>query len=69
MREAETEGKIKGAARFGLPSQSARGLGAALRLQPPVPRRHAMSQRAGRWRVPLSTHCATLRRSFCHGFA
>lgn len=69
MQEAETEGKIKGLARLGLPSQSARGLGAAPRLRPAVPRRHAMSRDAGLLRVPLPIHCAMLRWSWCHGFA
>lgn len=41
MREAETEGKIKGAARLGLPSQSARGFDAARHLAVPVPRRQS----------------------------
>jgi len=69
MREAETEGKIKGAARLGLPSRSARGLGAAPRLRPPVLRKHAMLCEAGLRRVPLPIHCAMLRRGLCHGFA
>lgn len=69
MRKAETEGKIKGAARFGLRSQSARGLAAAPCLRSPVPRRHATPQRAGFWRVPRPIHHAMLHRSLCHGFA
>lgn len=68
-REAETEGKIKEAARLSLPSQSARGLGAAPRLRPAVPRRHAMSRGAWLLRVPLPLHCAMLRWSWGHGFA
>lgn len=69
MREAETEGKIKGVARLGLPSQSARGLGTAPHLRPSVPRKHAMPYGARVLRVPLPIHCAMLRWGLCHGFA
>lgn len=69
MRKAETEGKIKEAARLSLPSQSARGLEEAPCPWPPVPRRPAVPCGACVRRVLLLTHFATLRQSYCHGFA
>lgn len=69
MREAETEGKIKGAARMRSPSQSARGLRAAPRWQRWVLRGHAMPHRADFCRVPPWICCAMPCWSLCHGFA
>jgi hypothetical protein len=69
MREAETEGKIKGAARLRLPIQSARGVGAARRLAVPVPRRHATRFAAKRVCVPSALPCVVLRWSLRHGLA
>lgn len=69
MREAETEGKIKGAARLGLISQSARGLRAAPRWQRWVLRRHVIPHGFIVCRVPLCICCAMPRWSLCHGFA
>lgn len=68
-REAETEGKIKGAARLRLPIQSARGVGAARRLAVPVPRRHATRFAAKRVCVPSALPCVVLRWSLRHGLA
>jgi len=67
MREAKTEGKIKGLARLGPPSQSARGFGAARRARPGVLSRHAKSDSCKLCCVPSSIHCASLRWSLRHG--
>ena len=69
MREAKTEGQIKGAARRHPQSQSARGVGAARHLLVPVPRQCAMPHRRGIARVPLPILCAPLRWSARHGHA
>lgn len=69
MREAKTEGKIKGAARIDLPSLSARGVGTAPRWRRWVLRRHAMPRGSNCCRVPLWTCCAMPRWSLCYGFA
>lgn len=69
MRKAKTEGQIKGAARDGLPGQSARGVGAARHLWLPVPRLCAMPHRRGLARVPLPILCAPVRWSARHGHA
>lgn len=66
---AKTEGKIKGPARAGPPSQSARGVGAARRLAAGVPSRNANPTGIGLGRVPSSTGLAALRWSLCHGLA
>lgn len=69
MREAKTEGQIKGAARRHPRNQSARGLGAAPHQSVSVPRPCAMQHRRGIARVPLPIPCAWLRWSARHGFA
>lgn len=69
MREAETEGKIKGAARSGLRSQSARGFGAAPRFQRWVLCRHTTPLGADACRVPCSIDCAAFLWRLSHGFA
>lgn len=69
MRETETEGKIKGAARAGLRSQSARGFVTAPRSQRRVPCRHTTSPGTDVCRVPFSICCAAFHWSLCHGFA
>ena len=69
MREAETEGKIKGAARLRLPSQSARGAGAARHLAVPVPRGHATRLAIAHACGPSALSYAVLRWSLRHGLA
>ncbi len=69
MREAKTEGKIKGAARMHSPSQSARGLRAAPRWQCWVLRGHAMPHRADFCHVLPWICCAMPCWILCHGFA
>lgn len=69
MREAKTEGKIKGAARSGLRSQSARGFGAAPRFQRWVLCRHTTPLGADACRVPCSIDCAAFLWRLSHGFA
>ncbi len=69
MRNTQTEGKIKGAARAGLRSQSARGFGTAPRLQRWVLCRHTTSLGANACRVPRSICCAAFLWSLRHGFA
>ncbi len=66
---AKTEGKIKGPARAGPQSQSARGVGAARRLVAGVPSRNANPTGIGFDRVPSSTWFAASRWSLCHGLA
>jgi len=66
---AKTEGKIKGPARAGPQSQSARGVGAARRLVAGVPSRSANPPGIEVRRVPPSTGFAALRWSLCHGRA
>lgn len=63
------EGKIKGPARAGQQSQSARGLGAARRLVACVPSWGANPQGIGGGRVPSSMRYASLRWSMCYGFS
>lgn len=65
----KTEGKIKGPARAGSPSQSARRVGAARRLAAGVPSRNANPAGIGLGRVLSSTGFAALRWSGCHGVA
>jgi hypothetical protein len=67
IRKAGSEGKRKGQARQGLPSQSARGLGAARRVQPCVPCRRATPRATSGSRVPSLIHCALLRWRLSHG--
>lgn len=69
MQEAETEGKIKGAALSGLRSQSARGFGTAPRLQRWVLCRHTTPLGANACRVPRSICCAAFLWSLHHDFA
>lgn len=69
MREAKAEGKIKGAARLRLPSQSARGVGAARHLAVPVPRGHATRLAVTHACVPSALLYAVLRWSLRHGLA
>jgi len=69
MREAETEGKIKGAARLRLSIQFARGFGAARHLAVPVPRMHATRFAAKHACVPSALLCVVLRWSLRHGLA
>ena len=63
------EGKIKGPARAGLQSQSARGLGAARRLAACVPSQNANPQGIRVDRVPSSMRYACPRWSLCHGIS
>ncbi len=63
------EGKIKGPARAGPQSQSARGLGAARRLAACVPSQNANPQGIRVGRVPSWMRFAALRWSLCHGLA
>lgn len=63
MREAGTEGQIKGAARRAPPSQSARGFAAAPQRVLRVPRRDWGPHASGLCRVPPPMRCATVRRS------
>lgn len=67
MREAETEGKIKGAARTCLRSQSARALETAPRLQRWVLCRHTTPPGAHACHVPCSICCAAFLWSLSHG--
>ncbi len=69
MREAKTEGKIKGAARAGLRSQSARGLGAARCWAHAVPYRSWIRPAAGAESVLFPIRCAQARWSWRHGRA
>lgn len=69
MRKAETEGKIKGPARLGPLSQSARGLRTARRPVAPVPREYANPDSAEARRVPYAFRCAALRWSLGHAIA
>lgn len=69
MRKAEAEGKKKGPARLRPPSQSARGFGAAPRVQARVPCEHNFARGAWCARVPSPTCCATVRWSLRHGNA
>ncbi|MDO8774394.1 MAG: hypothetical protein Q7K57_37910 [Burkholderiaceae bacterium] len=66
---ARREGKIKGPARAGQQSQSARGLGAARRLAAGVPSQNANPQGIRVGRVPSLMRLAALRWSLCHGLA
>ncbi len=63
------EGKIKGPARAGPQSQSARGLGAARRLAACVPSQNANPQGIRVGRVPSWIRFAALRWSLCHGIS
>lgn len=63
------EGKIKGPARAGPQSQSARGLGAARRLAACVPSQSANPQGIELGRVPSLMRSAALRWSLCHGLS
>lgn len=63
------EGKIKGSARAGPQSQSARGLGAARRLAACVPSQNANPQGIRVGRVPSLMRFAALRWSLCHGLS
>lgn len=67
MRKAKTEGKKKGPARLRPPSQSARGFGAAPRVQAHVPYEHNFAHGTGHARVPFPIRCATVRWSLRHG--
>lgn len=69
MREAETEGKIKGPARACPPSQSTREVAAARRRVAFVPSRSANPEGIGIVCVPSSMRYAALRWSWCHGLA
>jgi hypothetical protein len=69
MREAETEGKIKRAARLGLPSQSARRVDAARYLEVPVPRRQSAPPAIRDVRVSSAAQCAAPRWSLRNGVA
>ena len=63
------EGKIKGPARAGPLSQSARGVAAARRLVACVPSRSANPEGTGLGSVPSSMRYACPRWSLCHGLA
>lgn len=63
MREAETEGQIKGVARRAPPSQSARGFSAAPQGVLRVPRRDWDPHGSGVCRVPFAVRYATVRWS------
>lgn len=63
------EGKIKGPARAGPQSQSARGLGAARRLAACVPSKNANPQSIRVGRVPSWMRFAALRWSLCYGLS
>lgn len=67
--EGKTEGKIKGPARAGPQSQSARGVGAARRLAACVPPQNANPQGIELGRVPFCMRYASLRWRVCHGLA
>jgi hypothetical protein len=62
----KTEGKIKGPARAGPLSQSARGVGAARQLAAGVPSQNANPQGIRVGRVPSLMRFAALRWSLCH---
>lgn len=63
------EGKIKGPARAGPLSQSARGFGAARRLVACVPSWSVNPQGIELGRVPSFIRFAALRWSLCHGIS
>jgi hypothetical protein len=63
------EGKIKGPARAGPQSQSARGLGTARRLAACVPSQNSNPQCIRVGRVPSWMRFAALRWSLCHGIS
>ena len=63
------EGKIKGPARAGPQSQSARGLGTARQLAACVPSKNVNPQGIRVCRVPFSKRYASLRWSVFHGLA
>ena len=65
----KTEGKIKGPARAGPQSQSARGLGTARRLAACVPSQNANPQGIESGPVPSVMRFAALRWSLCHGLS
>lgn len=67
MREAETEGQIKGVARRAPASQSARGFAAAPQGVLRVPRRGWSPHGSSVCRVPRPMRCATVRWSL-HGW-
>lgn len=67
MREAETEGQIKGVARPAPSRQSARGFAAAPQGLMRVPRRDWSSHGNGVCSVPLTMRCATVGWSL-HGW-
>jgi hypothetical protein len=67
MREAETEGQIKGVARRAPPSQPARGVAAAPQGFLRVPRRAWNPHGSGVCRVPFAIRCAAVRWSL-HGW-
>ena len=69
IRDTQMEGKIKGPARMCLPSQSARGLGAAPGRVHAVPCRGRTRPAAGAWRVPYPIPRAHARWSGLHGHA
>lgn len=60
MREAKTEGQIKGGARRASPSQSARGAAAAPQEVLRVPRRDWQPHGSGLCCVPLAIRCAMM---------
>jgi hypothetical protein len=64
MRKAETEGQIKGVARWAPPSQSARGFAAAPQGVLRVPRRGWNPHGSSVCRVPFPMRCASVRWSF-----
>lgn len=66
VREAETEGQIKGVARPAPPRQSARGFAAAPQGLMRVPRRDCSPHGSDVCNVPLRMCCATVRWSH-HG--
>lgn len=66
---AKREGKIKGPARAGPQSQSARGLGTARRLAACVPSQNSNPQCIRVGRVPSWMRFAALRWSLCHGIS
>lgn len=65
----KTEGKIKGPARAGPQSQSARGVDAARRLAACVLSKSANPQGTRVGRVPSWMRFSALRWSLCHGLA
>ena len=68
-RQEKTEGKIKGPARTGPQSQSARGVGAARRLAVCVPHQSSNPYGIELGRVPFWMRYASLRWSLRHGLA